>query len=166
MSHQHNVLGWRTQPVPFVGQELMIQDNGFPPQLWKMKKKCGLRQTLRCYGSSKLTITFGRTIGNLPVCAKKSGMSSSATPVKTSRHKCASVGLSSLVLTATRMTRGDELPRHVISDSEWPRFLQATVAEWAAILDTSAVTIISLAAAKDTRKAFVPQNRSFETCLS
>ena len=55
-------------------------------------------------------------------------------------------------LTATRMTRGDELPRHMIPDSEWPRFLQATVAEWAAILDTSAVTIISPAAAKDIRK--------------
>ena len=25
-------------------------------------------------------------------------------------------------LTATRMTRGDELPRHMVSDSEWPRF--------------------------------------------
>ena len=50
------------------------------------------------------------------------------------------------------MTRGDELPRHMIPDSEWPRFLQATVAEWAAILDTSAVTIISPAAARDIRK--------------
>ena len=50
------------------------------------------------------------------------------------------------------MTRGDELPRHMIPESEWPRFLQATVAEWAAILDTSAVTIISPAAAKDIRK--------------
>ena len=40
----------------------------------------------------------------------------------------------------------------MISESEWPRFLQATVAEWAAILDTSAVTIISTAAAKDIRK--------------
>ena len=38
-------------------------------------------------------------------------------------------------LTATRMTRGDEVPRHMIPESEWPRFLQATVAEWAAILD-------------------------------
>ena len=55
-------------------------------------------------------------------------------------------------LTATRMTRGDELPRHMIPDSEWPRFLQATVAEWAAILDTSAVTIISPTAARDIRK--------------
>ena len=55
-------------------------------------------------------------------------------------------------LTATGMTRGDELPRHMIPDSDWPRFLQATVAEWAAILDTSAVTIISLVAAKDIRK--------------
>ena len=49
-------------------------------------------------------------------------------------------------LTATRMTRGDEQPRRTIPESEWPRFLQATVAEWAAILDTSAVTIISPAA--------------------
>ena len=50
------------------------------------------------------------------------------------------------------MTRGDELPRHMILESELPRFLQATVAGWAAILDTSGVTIISPAAAKDIRK--------------
>ena len=55
-------------------------------------------------------------------------------------------------LTATKMTRNDELPRHLIPDSEWPRFLQATVAEWTAILDTSAVNIISPAAAEDIRK--------------
>ena len=55
-------------------------------------------------------------------------------------------------LTATKMTRNDELPRHLIPDSEWPRFLQATVAEWTAILDTSAITIISPTAAKDIRK--------------
>ena len=40
----------------------------------------------------------------------------------------------------------------MISESEWPRFLQATMAEWTAILDTSAVTIISPAAAKHKRK--------------
>ena len=50
------------------------------------------------------------------------------------------------------MTRSDELPRHMSPGSERPRFLQATVAEWAAILDTSALTIISPAAAKDIRK--------------
>ena len=55
-------------------------------------------------------------------------------------------------LTATSMTRGEELPRHMIPESEWPRFLQATVAEWAAVLETSAVMIISPAAAKDIRK--------------
>ena len=55
-------------------------------------------------------------------------------------------------LTATKMTRNDELPQHLIPDSEWPRFLQATVAEWTAILDTPVVTIISPAAAKDIRK--------------
>ena len=53
------------------------------------------------------------------------------------------------------MTRGDELPRHMIPESEWPRFLQATVAEWAAILDTSAVTIISGCSKRHTQ-AFVP----------
>ena len=45
-----------------------------------------------------------------------------------------------------------KLPRHLIPDSEWPRFLQATVAEWTAILGTSAVTISSPAAAWDIRK--------------
>ena len=91
-------------------------------------------------------------MGSLSVCVKRSGMSFSATPVKTSRHECVSVGSEFTGLSVTRMTRGDELPRHMIPDSEWARFLQATVTEWAAILDTSAVTIISLAAAKDTRK--------------
>ena len=55
-------------------------------------------------------------------------------------------------MTATKMTRKDELPRHLIPDSEWPRFLQATVADWTTILNTSAVTIISPSAAKDIRK--------------
>ena len=50
------------------------------------------------------------------------------------------------------MTRNDELPRHLIPDAEWPRFLRATVAEWTAILGTSAITIISAAAARDVRK--------------
>ena len=87
MSHHHNVLGSRIQRVPSVGPEWMIQDNGSLPQLWKMKKTCGLIWILRCCGSSKLTITFGRTMENPRVCAKRSGMSSSAKPVKTSRHK-------------------------------------------------------------------------------
>ena len=34
-------------------------------------------------GSSKSTIAPGRTMGSTPVCVKKSGMSSSAIPVKT-----------------------------------------------------------------------------------
>ena len=97
MSHQHTVLGWRIQPVPLVGQELMIQDTGFPPQLWKMRKTCGLEGILRCYGSSKSTITSGRTMGSLFVCVKMSGMSFSAIPVKTSRQRCVFVVLNSLV---------------------------------------------------------------------
>ena len=53
--------------------------------------------------------------------------------------------------TATKMTRGDELPQHLILESEWPRVLQATVSG-RPFLDTSAVTIISPTAAKDARK--------------
>ena len=53
----------------------------------------------------------------------------------------------------------------MIPESQWPRFLQATVAEWAAILDTSAVTTISPAAAKDIRKnlshRIVPSRRAY-----
>ena len=90
-------------------------------------------------------------MGSLLVSAKKSGMTSSPIPVKMSRHMCFCRS-EFTGLTATRMTRGDELPRHMIPKSGWPRFLQATVPEWAAILDTSAVTIISPAAAKDLRK--------------
>ena len=55
-------------------------------------------------------------------------------------------------LTAAKMKRNDEFLRHLIAESEWPRFLQATVAEWTAIWDTSAITIISPTAAKDIRK--------------
>ena len=94
----------------------------------------------------KSTITFGRRMGNLPVCAKKWDELFS----NTCENITAQVSFSQSEftgLTATRMTRGDELPRHMIPDSEWPRFLQATVTEWAAFLDTSAVTIISPAAA-------------------
>ena len=93
------------------------------------------RRTLKCCGSNKSTITSRRTLGSPLVCVKKSFCRSEFTG-----------------LTATRMTRGDELTRHLSSESEWPRFVQATVAGWMAILDTSAVTIISLAAAKDIRK--------------
>ena len=116
-----------------------------------MRKTCGLKQTMKWCGSSKSTITSGRTMCSPPAFVKKNGMSSSAIPVGTSRHVCVSVDRNS-GLTATRMTRGDELPRHLIPESEWPRFLQATVAEWTAILDFSVVTIISPAAAKDIRK--------------
>ena len=98
-------------PVPFVGQELMmIQGSGSLPRMWKMRKTCGPKRILRCDGSSKSTITSGRTMGNLPVCGKKSGMSSSAI---TSENRTAHVCFcrSELTgLTETRMTRGDVLP--------------------------------------------------------
>ena len=55
-------------------------------------------------------------------------------------------------VTATKITRTDELPRHKIPDADWPRFEAATIAEWAAILATPAVTIISPAAARDIRR--------------
>ena len=56
------------QPVPFVGQKLIIQGTGFLLRLWKTRKTC--------------TITSRRTLGSLPVCVKKRGTSSSAIPVK------------------------------------------------------------------------------------
>ena len=69
---------------------------GFLPRLRKMRKTCGPRRTLKCCGSSKSTITSGRTMDSPPVCVKKSGMSSSAILVKTSRHICVSVDPNSL----------------------------------------------------------------------
>jgi hypothetical protein len=54
-------------------------------------------------------------------------------------------------LTASKAHRTDELPRHKIPNSEWPRFLAATVKEWKAILDTGAVTIISPKTANEIR---------------
>ena len=66
-------------------------------------------------------------------------------------------------LTATRMTRGDELPRHMISDSEWPRFLQATVTEWAAHLGHFRCHDHLPGCSKRHTQAFVSQNRSFES---
>ena len=92
----------------------MIQDTGFLPQLWNMKQTCGLKWILRCCGSSKSTITFGRTMGKLHVCAKKSGMSSSAKTCENITAQVCFCQSEFTGLTATRMTRGDELPRHMI----------------------------------------------------
>ena len=132
---------------------MTIQGTGFLPRLRKMRKTCGPRQTLECCGSSKSTITSGRTMGNQPACLKKSGMSFfSKKPVDNITAHVCFCRSEFTGLTTTRMTRGDELPRHMIPESEWPRFLQATVAELAAILGTSTVTIISRVAAKDIRK--------------
>ena len=118
---------------------------GFRPRLRKMRKTCGLRQTLKCCGSSSSTITSGRTMGSPLVCVNYNTCENITARVCFCRSEFTG-------LTATRMTRGDELPRHLIPESGWPRFLQATVAEWTAILDTSAVTNVSPAAAKDIRK--------------
>ena len=65
-------------------------------------------------------------------------------------------------LTATRMTCGDELPRHMIPESEWPRFLQATGGHLGHFRCHDHLSGCS----KRHTQAFVPQNRSFETCLS
>ena len=90
-------------------------------------------------------------MGSPPFCVKKSGSELfSNTCENITAHVCFCRS-EFTGLAATRMTRGDELPRHMSPESEWPRFLQATVAESAAILDTSAVTIVSPAAAKDIR---------------
>ena len=152
MSHQHNFIGWRIQPVPFGGQELMNRGIGFLPRLRKMRKTWGLRRTLKGCGSTKSTITSGRTIGSPPVCVKMKWDELFSNTCENVTARVCFCRSEFTGLTATRMTRGDELPRHMSPESERPRFLQATVAEWTAILDTSAVTIISPAAAKDIRK--------------
>ena len=130
----------------------MIPGTRFLPRLQKMRKTCGPRQTVKCCGSSKSTITSGRTMGSPPVCVKKEWDELFSNTCENITARVCFCRSEFTGLTATRMTRGDELPRHMIPESESPRFLQATVAEWAAILDTSAVTIISSAAAKDIRK--------------
>ena len=107
---RQNVLGCRIQPVSFVGRKLMRRGIGFLLRLWKT---CGLKQIQKCCGGSRSTITSGKTMGNQPACLKRSGMSSSAVPAKTSRHVCVSVDPELTGLTATRMTRGDDLPRHM-----------------------------------------------------
>ena len=123
--------------------EWMIQDNGMDSEvLWEQQVDDHIWENNgkpACLCQEEWDELFSKTCENITakVCFCKSEFTG---------------------LTATRMTRGDKLPRHMISDSEWPRFLQATVTEWAAIVDTPAVTIIS-------PEAFVPQNRSFETCL-
>ena len=52
-------------------------------------------------------------------------------------------------LNAIAVKRTQELPRSKIPESEWPKFHEATIKEWEAILETTAVTIISPKAAKD-----------------
>ena len=68
-------------------------------------------------------------------------------------------------LTATKMTRNDDLPRHLIPDSEWPRFLQATVAEWTAMLGTSRCHRHLSSGSSGHTKALAPQSRILETHL-
>ena len=65
-------------------------------RLRKVRKTCGLKQVHRCHGSSRLTITSGKTMGKQPACLKKSGMSYSVIPVISSQHTCVSVDRSSL----------------------------------------------------------------------
>ena len=94
VNHQEPNL--QRQPSKDLTPELMIWGTGCLPRLRKMRKTCGPRQILKCCGSSKSTITSGRTMGNPPVCVKKSGVSSSAINVKTSRHMSVSVDPNSL----------------------------------------------------------------------
>ena len=67
-------------------------------------------------------------------------------------------------LTATRMTTGDELPRRMIAESEWPRFLQATVAEWTPFW-TLRQSRSSLQRQPKMYESICPMNCSFETRL-
>ena len=142
----------KNQQVPFVGRKFMNRSIGFLLRLRKVRNTCGMKQIQRCSVSSMLTITFGKTMGNQLASLKKSGMSFFSNICDNiTAHVCFSRS-EFIGLTATKMTRGDEFLRHLMPESEWLRFFQATVAEWTATLDTSAVTIISPTAAKDTHQ--------------
>ena len=150
MSPRRNALGWRIQPVLFVSPKLMNLDTGLL-SLFQKKRRCGLRQTLRYCGNSRLMITSGKTRASQSLFHEEwsdlFGNTRDNITAYVNFNQSKDTGL-----TATKMTRNDELPRHLIPESEWPRFLQARVAEWTAILDTFAITIISPTAAKDIRK--------------
>ena len=139
MSSRRNALGWRIHPVLFVGPKPMNLDIGLL-SLFQKQRRCGLRQTLRYCGNSRLMITSGKTRVSQFVSffwngAISSGIHRDNITAYVNVNQSKDTGL-----TATKMTRNDELLRHLIPGSEWPRFLQATVAEWTAILDTSAIT--------------------------
>ena len=131
-------------------QELMIQDIGFPPRLWKMNMWTEMDSEVSWQQQVDDHI---RENNGKPACLCQEEWDElcSSTCENVTLHVCFCRS-EFTGMTATRMTRGDEFPRHMTPESEWPRFLQAMVTEWAAILDTSAVTIISPAAAKDIRK--------------
>ena len=154
-SPRHNALGWRTQPVLFVGPKPMNLDTGLL-SLFQNQRRCGLRQTLRYCGNSRLMITSGKTrVSQSASCLFDEEWSDLFGNTRDNITAYVNFNQSKDTgLTTTKMTRNDELLRHLIPDSEWPRFLQATVSEWTAVQDTSAITTISPTATRDIRKHF------------
>ena len=124
MSLRRNALGWRIQPVLFVGPKLMNLDTGPPftvpetEEMWvETDSEILWQQQVDdhvCLFHEEWSDHFGNTRDNITAYVNFNQSKDTG-------------------LTATKMTRNDELLRHLIPESEWPRFLQATVAEWTAI---------------------------------
>ena len=72
MSPRCNVLGWRIQPVLFVGLKQMNLDTG-PLSLFQRQRRSVMRQTLRYCGNSRLMITSGKTRASQSVFSMRSG---------------------------------------------------------------------------------------------
>ena len=138
-----------------VGPKPMNLDTGLL-SLFQKQRRCGLRQTLRYCGNSRLMITSGKTrVSQSASCLFDEEWSDLFGNTRDNITAYVNFNQSKDTgLTTTKMTRNDELLRHLIPDSEWPRFLQATVEEWTAVQDTSAITIISPTATRDIRKHF------------
>ena len=147
MNLQHNVLGWKSS----------IR--------WSKvdEPTCGLKQTQRCCGSSRLAITSGRTIGQPARLSQEEWDEHfSNTCDKITAHVCFSRS-EFTGLTATKMTRGDELPRHLILETEWLRFLSSCGGGVDGDSGQFRGHNHLRGGRKRHTKAFVPQNCSFES---
>ena len=78
MSARRNTLGWRIQPVLFVGPKPMNLDTGLL-SLFQKQRRCGLKQTLRYCVNSRLMITSGKTRVGQSVSFMRNGAISSGT---------------------------------------------------------------------------------------
>ena len=96
-SPQRSVLGWNALPAQSDGPKLMNQVHWTPVTVLEVEEDMWIEVDQRCCGSSRLTITSGKTSGSQLVCSRRSGVSSLAILMTTSRHSWVSPCQSSLV---------------------------------------------------------------------